>query len=90
MLKATSRSAMLTVQMAAEKAGVSKSLVYIWIEKDVLPHFRLGKPGSRGTIRIDESDLKTFLDSLKHAKRPKASLPSALKTKSVFRHINVR
>jgi len=81
---------MLTVQLAAEKAGVSKSLVYIWVEKNVLPHFRLGKPGSRGTIRIDESDLKTFLDSLKRAKRPKESPPPAHRTNGIFRHINVR
>jgi hypothetical protein len=76
--------------MAAEKAGVSKSLVYIWIEKDILPHFRLGKPGSRGTIRIDESDLRTFLESLRRAKGPKVSVPPVIKSKSVFRHINVR
>jgi excisionase family DNA binding protein len=81
---------MLTVQLAAEKAGVSKSLVYIWIEKGILPHFRLGKPGSRGTIRIDESDLRTFLESLRRAKRPKASVPSANRAKNVFQHINVR
>jgi hypothetical protein len=81
---------MLTVQLAAKKAGVSTSLVYIWIEKDILPHFRLGKPGSRGTIRIDENDLTMFLESLKRVNRPKVSVPSANRTKSNFQHINVR
>lgn len=81
---------MLTVRLAAQKAGVSVGLVYVWIEKGMLPHFRLGKPGSRGAIRIDETDLAAFLNSLKQAKRPKESVPPARKTKGAFRHINVR
>jgi excisionase family DNA binding protein len=80
----------LTVRKVAEKAGVSTGLVYIWVEKGILPHFRLGKPGTRGTIRINEGDLETFLDLLKRGKMPKESVPPVKKTKSIFQHINVR
>jgi hypothetical protein len=45
--------------------GVSQTLVYIWIESGVLTHYRMGSPGRRGAIRVDEADLTTFLESLK-------------------------
>jgi excisionase family DNA binding protein len=80
---------MYTVKSAAEKAGVSAGLVYVWVENGVLPHFRLGKPGSRGSIRIAESDLELFLASLKRGEGPKESVPPARTKKRVFRHINV-
>ena len=38
--------------------------------KAQLPHFRLGRPGCRGTIRIAETDLQQFLDSLKQETKP--------------------
>jgi hypothetical protein len=55
----------LTVKQAAERAGVSESLVYAWCDSDLLPHARL--PGARptargrGLIRISEADLAAFL-----------------------------
>ena len=38
---------MHTVKTAAEQAGVSLALVYIWIETGVLMHYRVGRPGKR-------------------------------------------
>ncbi len=52
---------MLSVKAAAERAGVCASLVYEWVEKKLLPHFRLGKGGTRGKIAIAEDDLDAFL-----------------------------
>jgi excisionase family DNA binding protein len=60
----------LTPEHAAEKVGVSRSLVYRWCEEGRLPHYRLGGRGRRGRILIDEGDLEAFLESLKVRPRP--------------------
>ena len=54
---------MLTVKKVASVAGVSAGLVYIWIGSGVLPHYRVGRPGCRGGIRVAEADLEAFLES---------------------------
>lgn len=54
-------NAMLTVKQAAQKIGVSESLVYGWIADGQLAHFRLGAKGHRGAIRIQEEDMEAFL-----------------------------
>jgi excisionase family DNA binding protein len=51
----------LTVGEAAERLGVSESLVYRLCEDRKLPHVRIGC--GRGTIRILESDLDEFIQS---------------------------
>ncbi len=56
---------MLTVEQAAEKAGVSKSLIYAWCQIGVLPCYRLGRPGRRGTVRIDPDELAGFLEAMR-------------------------
>lgn len=48
---------MLTVKQAAQRAGVSASLIYALCAEGRLPHLRLGREGKRGTIRIREADL---------------------------------
>jgi excisionase family DNA binding protein len=55
----------LTPKQAAERARVSTSLVYQWCQDRVLVHYRLGRPGKRGRIRIEEADLEAFLGSCK-------------------------
>ena len=55
----------LTVKKAADKIGVSASLVYSWCTTKRLRHYRVGDIGKRGKILIDEADLDAFLDSLK-------------------------
>lgn len=61
---------MLTVRRAAEKAGVSPSLVYTWCREKRLPHLRVGAEGRRGQIRIDPADLDAFLKSLRQEAHP--------------------
>jgi excisionase family DNA binding protein len=82
---------MLTVKQSAALAGISAALVYIWIEQGVLPHFRLGRPGSRGAIRISETDLQRFLDSMKQQARPQETpaAPPRTKSKPAFRHLRL-
>ncbi len=55
----------LTVAEAAKQARVSQSLIYAWCKDGVLTHARLGRPGKRGTIRIDQNELMIFLESMK-------------------------
>lgn len=55
----------LTVKEAAEKAGVSESLVYEWCESRRLAHYRAGGQGRRGKILIEPADLDKFMDSIK-------------------------
>jgi excisionase family DNA binding protein len=60
----------VTVKQAAERAGVSESLVYEWCSEQRLPHYRLGGQGRRGKIVIDEADLTRFLDECRVAAHP--------------------
>jgi excisionase family DNA binding protein len=53
----------LTPSEVAEKLGVSKSLVYQWVEEKRLSAYRLGGGGRRGRILVDEADLGVFLAS---------------------------
>ena len=48
-------------QSGRQRAGVCASLVYEWVEKKLLPHFRLGKGGTRGKIAIAEEELDALL-----------------------------
>lgn len=50
----------LSVKEAAERVGVSPSLVYQWCADGTLPHYRLGGNGRRGKIVIDPADLDTL------------------------------
>ena len=53
------------MKAAAARAGVCASIVYGWVEKKLLPHFRLGRGGTRGKIAIAEEDLDAFLKAQK-------------------------
>lgn len=55
----------LTPKQAAVRAVVSLSLVYQWCQEGALVHYRVGRSGKRGHIRIDEADLVAFLDGCK-------------------------
>jgi excisionase family DNA binding protein len=56
---------LLTVKQAAEKAGVSESLIYQWCEERRLAHFRAGGKGRRGKILIAPADLDAFMASIR-------------------------
>ncbi len=80
---------MLTVRKAAEKAGVSPGLVYVWVESGVLTHYRMGKPGSRGSIRIAEDDLDVFLQSMKKENGTEMTSPPR-KRKVILKHLKLK
>jgi excisionase family DNA binding protein len=61
---------MLTVKQAAVRAGVSPSLIYAWCREKRLPHYRVGKEGRRGRIRIDPADLDAFVGTLRQEVHP--------------------
>lgn len=75
-----SRSDMkLTPKQAAEKAVVSVSLIYQWCQDGVLVHYRFGREGKRGRIRIEDHDLETFLATCKREGEQRAATPPRLK-----------
>ena len=51
----------LTPKEAAERARVSRSLVYTWCNERRLAHVRAGGTGRRGRILIRERDLDALL-----------------------------
>jgi excisionase family DNA binding protein len=80
---------MYTVKQAAERLGVCTSVVYDLVATGALPHYRIGKQGCRGSIRIERVDLEAYLVSQRREEKPKVSNPPARKAKNAFRHIKV-
>lgn len=76
---------MMTVKQAAERMGISESLVYELCACGALPHVRIGRPGSRGCIRLTEADIQEFLASQKVGGSGAARPPP--KQKRVFKHV---
>jgi excisionase family DNA binding protein len=68
----------LTPKEAAARARVSLSLVYSWCNSHSLVHFRIGRQGRRGLIRIEDSDLDSFLSAFRE-ERQESLAPLALK-----------
>lgn len=81
---------MLTVKSAAANVGVSPGLVYAWVETGILPHYRMGKPGRRGAIRIAEVDLEAFIASLRKGEGPRESFPRDPKPTLVLKHLKLK
>jgi excisionase family DNA binding protein len=71
---------LLTPKQVASKFNVSLALVYAWLASGALTCYRLGAAGKRGCIRVAESDLAAFLESLKTQKGPKAKPPAPPKS----------
>ena len=77
---------MMTVKTAAERMSISDSLVYELCACGSLPHVRIGRPGSRGCIRITDSDISDFLASQKVGGAAPTRAPPQ-KQKKVFKHV---
>jgi excisionase family DNA binding protein len=76
---------MMTVKNAAERMGISDSLVYELCACGSLPHVRIGRPGSRGCIRLTEADIQEFLANQKVVVSvPARALPPQKKR---FKHV---
>ena len=56
--------ARLTAKQRAERNGVSRAIIYVWVEERRFPVYRIGAKGRRGRILIDEPDFEQFLGSL--------------------------
>ena len=69
----------MTVKAAADRIGVSDSLIYEWCSAGQLVHFRFGRKGRRGKLLIDEKDLDAFLAACRHEARPDTAPPPPLK-----------
>jgi len=85
-----SRCAVFTVKTAAERMSVCESVVYDLVASGVLPHYRIGKTGSRGAIRIEAADLDAFLASLRREKEPEAVKPPARNSKVILKHLKLK
>ena len=77
---------MLRVKAAAERMGISESLVYELCACGSLSHVRIGRPGSRGCIRIADADIDAFLASQKVGGDASAR-PPPRQQKKVFKHV---
>jgi len=78
--------AMMTVKTAAERMSISDSLVYELCACGSLPHVRIGRPGSRGCIRIADADIDSFLASQKiGGEAPARAAPR--QQKKLFKHV---
>jgi excisionase family DNA binding protein len=66
----------LTVKQAAERAGISVSLLYELCAAGTIRHTRHGRPGSRGTIRISEEALAEYLKACEQGRQVAA--PTAI------------
>lgn len=75
---------MLTVPQAAKLAGVCQSTLRSWVQDGLLPHYRVGRKGRRGSIRIAEEDLNALLATFKVGAVPP---PPALPKQSSFKHL---
>lgn len=73
---------MLTPKQAAERLGVSDSLVYEWCAAGALPHYRFGRNGRRGKILIDPAELDAFMAAHRQERQPPAEVP-------VLKHIKI-
>ena len=56
---------LLTVNEAAERAGVSESLIYEWCQTRRLAHYRAGGKGKRGKILVMPKDLDALMESIR-------------------------
>jgi excisionase family DNA binding protein len=60
----------LTPKQAAERAGVSPNLIYLWCKEGRLAHYHLGSEGTRGRILIDPADLDRLMEEYRQERHP--------------------
>jgi excisionase family DNA binding protein len=79
---------MNTVKAAATKLNVCPSVVYDLVASGALPHYRIGRPGRRGAIRIADADLEAYLAGQKRETGP--MVPQAPKRNIVLKHVKLK
>ncbi|MCE9567115.1 MAG: helix-turn-helix domain-containing protein [Planctomycetes bacterium] len=75
--------ARISVKLAADRMGLSTSMVYLLCSDRRLPHFRLGNTGRRGKILIEEKDVDEFLMAARVEAGEGSPTPA-------LRHINLK
>jgi hypothetical protein len=50
-----------TVKQLAEIHGLSRAIIYVWVEERRFPVLRVGAKGRRGRILIEDEDFMLFL-----------------------------
>lgn len=70
----------LSVNMIRDRCGVSKALIYSWIESGALPHYRFGRKGRRGKIMVQEDELEGFLAGMRGQAAPNNPAPGEMRT----------
>jgi hypothetical protein len=73
----------LTVPQVAKRTNVCAAVVYGWCSARLLPHFRVGMPGHRGKLLIEEADLDAFLESCRVGPKAASVPPLPRKKRSV-------
>jgi excisionase family DNA binding protein len=68
---------MLTPKTAAERLGVSISLIYQLCSEGTLQCFRIGRKDRRGKVLIDEQDLQAYVEQCRF--RPAAAPVTTLR-----------
>ena len=81
---------MYTVKSASERLSVCPSVVYDLVASGALPHYRIGKKGCRGAIRIAEPDLEAYLDSQKRDKGQEVIPPAPRKPRVTLKHLRLK
>lgn len=65
---------MLTPKAAADRLGVSSSLVYQLCQQGVLPCYRFGGAGKRGRVMVAEPDLEAYIEQCRQAPKVPVAL----------------
>jgi hypothetical protein len=50
-----------SVKQLADLHGISKAMIYVWVEERRFPVYRIGAQGRRGRILIDDETFSAFL-----------------------------
>jgi excisionase family DNA binding protein len=74
---------LFTIRQVQDRLNVSRACVYSLIESGRLPCIRIGI--GRGTIRVDESDLNSFILASRSQPKPRVSRISA---ENEFRYLD--
>jgi excisionase family DNA binding protein len=64
----------MTVKQAAQRIGISTSLLYDLCALGIIKNTRHGRPGKRGTIRISEEAIAEYQASCRVEQRPFPSM----------------